>query len=189
MIMSCAGRAWTGHYGQLGADGQRVATIARRLETDADGLHLHCDTDQPQHAAGDIRAELSPATKKPAKRRVILCFPDGVACLKTLNWCPRGDSNPYDLRRYHLKVVRLPVPPPGQVCCSVFDRCLVGGRNLALTFGSGRSGRLRSRNGTVAGWNGRRNFRARGGRGSCRRRVRRSRRFAQGAHHAQVFGA
>src|SRR6185437_6175964 len=32
-------------------------------------------------------------------------------------WCPRGDSNPYDLRRYHLKVVRLPVPPPGQVCC------------------------------------------------------------------------
>ena len=30
-------------------------------------------------------------------------------------WCPRGDSNPYDLSRYHLKVVRLPIPPPGQV--------------------------------------------------------------------------
>ena len=28
-------------------------------------------------------------------------------------WCPRGDSNPHDLRRYHLKVVRLPIPPPG----------------------------------------------------------------------------
>src|SRR5690606_15505899 len=28
-------------------------------------------------------------------------------------WCPRGDSNPYDSRRYHLKVVRLPIPPPG----------------------------------------------------------------------------
>ena len=26
-----------------------------------------------------------------------------------------GDSNPYDLSRYHLKVVRLPIPPPGQV--------------------------------------------------------------------------
>ena len=29
-------------------------------------------------------------------------------------WCPRGDSNPHDLSRYHLKVVRLPIPPPGQ---------------------------------------------------------------------------
>src|SRR5690242_5660728 len=29
-------------------------------------------------------------------------------------WCPRGDSNPHALRRYHLKVVRLPIPPPGQ---------------------------------------------------------------------------
>src|SRR3546814_7938086 len=29
-------------------------------------------------------------------------------------WCPRGDSNPHDRSRYHLKVVRLPIPPPGQ---------------------------------------------------------------------------
>src|SRR5690606_15181575 len=32
-----------------------------------------------------------------------------------LVWCPRGDSNPHDLSRYHLKVVRLPIPPPGQI--------------------------------------------------------------------------
>ncbi len=32
---------------------------------------------------------------------------------KQANMVPRGDSNPYDLRRYHLKVVRLPIPPPG----------------------------------------------------------------------------
>src|SRR5690606_12560267 len=32
-----------------------------------------------------------------------------------LEWCPRGDSNPYDLSRYHLKVVRLPIPPPGHM--------------------------------------------------------------------------
>src|SRR5690606_11925967 len=30
-------------------------------------------------------------------------------------WCPRGASNPHDLSRYHLKVVRLPIPPPGHV--------------------------------------------------------------------------
>src|SRR5690606_7082336 len=29
-------------------------------------------------------------------------------------WCPRGDSNPHSRSRYHLKVVRLPIPPPGQ---------------------------------------------------------------------------
>src|SRR4249919_3240788 len=28
-------------------------------------------------------------------------------------WCPKGDSNPHDLSRYHLKVVRLPIPPSG----------------------------------------------------------------------------
>ena len=35
------------------------------------------------------------------------------------HWCPKGDSNPHDLRRYHLKVVRLPIPPSGQCCDSV----------------------------------------------------------------------
>src|SRR5690606_19697845 len=40
-------------------------------------------------------------------RRGVLAGPDV--------WCPRGDSNPYDSRRYHLKVVRLPIPPPGHV--------------------------------------------------------------------------
>src|SRR6185312_4117429 len=29
------------------------------------------------------------------------------------SWCPRGDSNPHGVTRYHLKVVRLPIPPPG----------------------------------------------------------------------------
>src|SRR5690606_14960290 len=36
-----------------------------------------------------------------------------VVLLRLLEWCPRGDSNPYDLSRYHLKVMRLPIPPPG----------------------------------------------------------------------------
>src|SRR5690606_34770918 len=42
-------------------------------------------------------------------------------------WCPRGDSNPHDSRRYHLKVVRLPIPPPGQVCLRS-DAWIEGGR-------------------------------------------------------------
>jgi hypothetical protein len=32
-----------------------------------------------------------------------------------LCWCPKEDSNLHDLRRYHLKVVRLPIPPSGLV--------------------------------------------------------------------------
>ena len=39
-------------------------------------------------------------------------FPLGKALVR--EWCPGGDSNPHGLPRYHLKVVRLPIPPPGQ---------------------------------------------------------------------------
>ena len=28
-------------------------------------------------------------------------------------WCPGGDSNSHAIRRYHLKIVCLPIPPPG----------------------------------------------------------------------------
>src|SRR4249919_3472609 len=48
-----------------------------------------------------VRRPVSPAGLD--RRRLSCCV-----------WCPRGDSNPHDLRRYHLKVVRLPIPPPGQ---------------------------------------------------------------------------
>ena len=33
----------------------------------------------------------------------------------TDRWCPREDSNLHGFRRYHLKVVRLPIPPPGLI--------------------------------------------------------------------------
>ena len=46
------------------------------------------------------------------------------------NWCPRGDSNPHDFRRYHLKVVRLPIPPPGLI----LDRRPVGPRMISETL-------------------------------------------------------
>ncbi len=35
-------------------------------------------------------------------------------------WCPREDSNLHALRRYHLKVVRLPISPPGHIArCTI----------------------------------------------------------------------
>ena len=40
-----------------------------------------------------------------------------VLCLQFPFWCPGGDSNPHALRRYHLKVVSLPISPPGH-CAS-----------------------------------------------------------------------
>src|SRR5690606_28041604 len=45
-----------------------------------------------------------------ASAAAAVCGDDG--CSRC--WCPRGDSNPHSSRRYHLKVVRLPIPPPGQ---------------------------------------------------------------------------
>ena len=33
-----------------------------------------------------------------------------------LYWCPGGDSNSHAIRRYHLKIVCLPIPPPGHSC-------------------------------------------------------------------------
>ena len=39
-------------------------------------------------------------------------------CLRLLlaDWCPGGDSNSHAIRRYHLKIVCLPIPPPGHSC-------------------------------------------------------------------------
>ena len=34
----------------------------------------------------------------------------------TFCWCPGGDSNSHAIRRYHLKIVCLPIPPPGHSC-------------------------------------------------------------------------
>jgi hypothetical protein len=52
--------------------------------------------------------------KKPANRRVSGCFVDVVGRPETRCWCPKEDSNLHDRSRYHLKVVRLPIPPSGQ---------------------------------------------------------------------------
>src|SRR5690606_4334390 len=56
-------------------------------------------------------------------------------------WCPRGDSNPYDSRRYHLKVVRLPIPPPGQVwtapACAAAAHCTAYCAGGAASAGDG----------------------------------------------------
>jgi hypothetical protein len=35
-------------------------------------------------------------------------------------YCPGQDLNLHALRRYHLKVVRLPIPPPGRSCGRVY---------------------------------------------------------------------
>ena len=35
------------------------------------------------------------------------------------NWCPGGDSNSHAIQRYHLKIVCLPIPPPGHRCSSI----------------------------------------------------------------------
>src|SRR6478736_7767052 len=51
-----------------------------------------------------------------------------------LLWCPRGDSNPHTLRRYHLKVVRLPIPPPGLIF-----RTLPSGQCFSGSAGFGAS--------------------------------------------------
>gem|GEM_PF-1081466 len=34
-------------------------------------------------------------------------------------WCPGLDSNQHTLRRHHLKMVRLPISPPGQRAANV----------------------------------------------------------------------
>src|SRR6185369_1988670 len=59
-----------------------------------------------------------------------------------LLWCPRGDSNPHTLRRYHLKVVRLPIPPPGLIFPNLpAGQCFSGsagfGAGLPPSFAAG----------------------------------------------------
>jgi len=49
-----------------------------------------------------------------------------------LPWCPRRDSNPHDFRRYHLKVVRLPIPPRGPETAARLRRAI---ETYSGTFG------------------------------------------------------
>src|SRR5687768_547164 len=66
-------------------------------------------------ATEPLAAALARRPVAPFARHVVRpCFDKGC-CWMLQVWCPRGDSNPHDLRRYHLKVVRLPIPPPGLV--------------------------------------------------------------------------
>ena len=39
-----------------------------------------------------------------------------ISAALMFNWCPGGDSNSHAIRRYHLKIVCLPIPPPGHSC-------------------------------------------------------------------------
>ena len=48
--------------------------------------------------------------KRAANLRLQLLYP---------YWCPGGDSNSHAIRRYHLKIVCLPIPPPGHRCLSI----------------------------------------------------------------------
>lgn len=68
--------------------------------------------------AGDPR--LGPAIQAGSRS---LTNPLCYASKTSLFWCRRGDSNSHDFRRYHLKVVRLPIPPRRQ-----------GARILAIRF-------------------------------------------------------
>jgi hypothetical protein len=37
-------------------------------------------------------------------------------------WCPEEDSNLHGITRQHLKLVRLPIPPPGQEAAILSER-------------------------------------------------------------------
>ena len=124
----------------------RAKSVARQsVRPFRGGVPSH-SSDMPARGPGKYWRRAPDRTikhKKTRCTRVSLSFRVSAILAETLHWCPRGDSNPYDLRRYHLKVVRLPVPPPGQVCCLVLDRRLGGCRHLTLT--RGRSGGCRRR--------------------------------------------
>ncbi len=52
-----------------------------------------------------------PDNKKPRKSEVLSFV---LGCCRTVQWCPREDSNLHGFTRQYLKLVRLPIPPPGQ---------------------------------------------------------------------------
>src|SRR5262249_36759412 len=61
-----------------------------------------------------------------------------LPCEPSLHWCPREDSNLHACRRYHLKVVRLPIPPPGQGFVKSYQ--FFFGSGFSPSFFSGAAG-------------------------------------------------
>ncbi len=125
--------------------------------------------------------------KRQSRPWAALSFSTVLAFMAELfHWCPRGDSNPYDLRRYHLKVVRLPVPPPGQVYYLVLGRWLDSCRHLTRTrFGVRACRRRRSRRDDIVCCCRRCSGNLVAGR-CCRWSLVGCRRFRRPGHHAKV---
>ncbi len=55
------------------------------------------------------------------------CKSDALPLRQLPIWCPGGDLNSHELPHYHLKVARLPIPPPGLIILIInyFDFLLV----------------------------------------------------------------
>ncbi len=53
------------------------------------------------------------------------CKSDALPLRQLPNWCPGGDLNSHELPHYHLKVARLPIPPPGLRIIDYFVLILV----------------------------------------------------------------
>src|SRR3954454_11930620 len=49
--------------------------------------------------------------------------------------CPGQDLNLHELPRYHLKVVRLPIPPPGRVCGELYAALATCRETSTMRFG------------------------------------------------------
>gem|GEM_PF-4240909 len=72
------------------------------------------ETKRPASISASSPRFLRGTKKNPPAAGFFFSLPNPVTRTSVaFDWCPRGDSNPHDLRRYHLKVVRLPIPPPG----------------------------------------------------------------------------
>ena len=100
-------------------DGRKTARhVSARLP--ARGTARPCLRDTPRREAmpgADREAAALPGHAGRARLRKRAA--DLRLRLLLADWCPGGDSNSHAIRRYHLKIVCLPIPPPGHSCSSI----------------------------------------------------------------------
>ena len=94
-------------FGRLSAAGPLAAHL--------DPLGLGATTLDGMYGDGSPGKEPVRSATRAATGGAMSAFSLLLGLLAAVWWCPRRDSNSHAFRRYHLKVVCLPIPPRGQL--------------------------------------------------------------------------
>ncbi len=123
---ACAVTTFASHLAMRGVPLKAVQELMGHATIDMTMRYAHLSPNVKKDAVRAldvVRPRGTLGAHRPGGRRPEMKKPPSLKDLEALSGCPGRDSNPHTFRRHPLKMVCLPVPPPGRFRCG-FD-CLL----------------------------------------------------------------